>query len=142
MVHYGLLPRTATKVAVNCFFNDKPVKQLEAAAAAAQGDAADDENFRKTAATIDPDSLRGATDETRTPLSPDQLRSFTVFTDPKISVVPNFLSSDETAALMAVLTKDPVEDASVYGRIEQRCAALAGLPHENMEPMTVAKSEP
>jgi prolyl 4-hydroxylase len=142
MVHYGLLPRTATKVAVNCFFNDKPVKQLEAAAAAAQGDAADDENFRKTAATIDPDSLRGATDETQTPLSRDQLRSFTVFTDPKISVVPNFLSSDETSALMAILTKEPVEDASVYGRIEQRCAALAGLPHENMEPMTVAKSEP
>lgn len=139
MVHLGLQPRTTTKFGVNCFFNDKPVRQIEEAARAAAGNDEDDEELLKSLTTVDPESL---TPDATSPSAPGQIRAYSVHNDPSICIVPNFLSSEEASALMAVLTKDVVEDKTVYGRIEQRCALLAGLPAEQMEPMKVGRSDP
>lgn len=130
MVHQGLPPRTHMKFGVNCFFNEKPLKRIEALAMEDQ----DDSQYK----AVDPQSLipKGKS------LEPGKIYSFAVSDDPKIAVVPSFLSLDEVNALMAVLTKEPVDDAEVYSRIEQRCAMLARLPVAHLEPIKVAKSEP
>lgn len=131
LVHQGLPPRTSMKLGVNCFFNDKPIKLYEGIFSCED----DQEDIRTT---VEPLSLA----EDEGPAEPGQLRSFTVHNNPKISVVPNFLSAHEACALRAVLTKELVEDEEVYGRIEQRCALLAGVEVENMDPIKVARSEP
>lgn len=130
MVHHGLPPKSGMKYGVNCFFNIKPVKHAEMAEAAAMEDCT---HYK----TVDPRDLQEVVVETE----PRQIKAYPVHSDPKVIVVPNFLSREESQALIAVLKNEPVVDASVYGRIEQRCALLAGVPHNQMEPISVSQAD-
>lgn len=125
MVHCGLPPKTGVKFGVNCFFNQKPVKSFE--------EMTDDVEY----ATIDPVSLcpQGASTQ------PGRLSSFVVHNNPKVAVVPSFLSAEEADALISVVKGQQLDDASIYERIEERCALLAKMPLAQMEPIKVAKSE-
>jgi prolyl 4-hydroxylase len=127
-VHHGLPPKTTMKYGVNCFFNIKPVKHAEAAEAAAMEDLP---NY----STIDPQDLV----EVGVEAVPKQIRAYTVRSDPKVTVVPKFLSPEECHALIAVLTGEPITvDDSIYGMIEQRCALLAGVPPSQMDPFSIS----
>eukprot|EP00440_Ansanella_granifera_P016092 gb/GFBE01017479.1/.p1 GENE.gb/GFBE01017479.1/~~gb/GFBE01017479.1/.p1 ORF type:complete len:462 (+),score=98.25 gb/GFBE01017479.1/:1-1386(+) len=142
-IHQGLPPRTVTKYGVNCFFNEKPLRQLEAQSIPAQlpegqGEKVVNINYQ----TIDPQQLLK---EDSTQLRPEQIRAFSLHQDPKLRVVPSFLSQEEVEALTAAATpaeNRPAVDPNCYGRIEQRISILAGLPLVQMEPLRVGKCLP
>lgn len=125
MVHCGLPPKVGMKYGVNCFFNQKPIKHYE--------DTDDNEQY----VTIDPLSLAEESDTVK----PGTLRAFTIHDNPKIAVVPSFISVEEAQALVAVVKKQQHADDGIYTRIEKRCALLGGAPLTHMEPIKVAKSE-
>lgn len=135
-IHLGLPPRTSTKFGVNCFFTDKPLREWEAENDAALGAAGP-----MPLSCLDPLELKKDTTE----VSAGQLKSFVLCEDPKLRVIPSFLSEDEVNALLAILK--PVEnqqeaDLDSIARIEQRMANVAGYPVHHMEPLKVAKCTP
>mmetsp|Transcript_83529 Transcript_83529/g.259472 ORF Transcript_83529/g.259472 Transcript_83529/m.259472 type:complete len:450 (+) Transcript_83529:124-1473(+) len=134
--HQGLPPRMGMKYGVNCFFNDKPLKQFEDADGDADGDTLD-----ATRVTVDPAQLlRDASGS----LQPGQIRAFTVHRDPRLSVVPEFLLPDEAAALRAISEPGAPSQAELeelYPMMEKRIALVAGLPLSHMERLRVAKCE-
>jgi len=134
VVHLGLPPRTTTKYAINCFFNDKPLKQFE------EHPEADGDN-EDSYPTYDPDELvknqtkDGASEKTAA------ITAFLLHSEPKISVVPNFLTANEASILVDCCDGEPIKDNDLFDRIEEKCAVLAGMPLEHMEPMKVSKCE-
>jgi len=137
--HQGLPPRAGVKYGVNCFFNDKPLKQWEDAESAAAGEAV-------ARRSVDPDEL--LREEGSQALRPGQIHAFTVSQEPRVAVVPGLLGAEEAAALRA-LAGPPEERVqpsqeqldSVFPAIERRLAAIAGLPLAHMDPLRVAKCD-
>lgn len=132
MVHMGLAPKTAVKYGVNCFFNDKPLKQAEDLSG-------DDEPGHPSATyddkfwTIDPDKL--VADRSDEP-GPQPLVVFSVSDDPKVIVVPNFLTSGEVAGIIAMMEPSSSDHAdggcfSIDG-VQDRIARLVELPRSSM----------
>lgn len=128
MVHMGLAPKTAIKYGVNCFFNDKPLKQNE--------DPSDDDGsatYEDKFWTIDPDGLVA---EGSDGLGPQPLVLFNVHEDPRVTVVPHFLSAEEADGLIAML--DPSRSTNVgaspfeMDALQDRLALLAELPKSSM----------
>lgn len=130
MVHMGLAPETAIKYGVNCFFNDKPLKQSEVLS--------DDEGhpsatYDDKVWTIDPNQL--VAEKSDEP-GPQPLVVFSVHEDPKVIVVPNFLSAVEAAGLVAMMEpSSPVQadDGSFsIDDVQHRLGLLAELPRSSM----------
>mmetsp|Transcript_23287 Transcript_23287/g.51136 ORF Transcript_23287/g.51136 Transcript_23287/m.51136 type:complete len:482 (-) Transcript_23287:554-1999(-) len=156
--HYGLAPKKGIKYGVNCFFNDKPLRRWEA-----DSDTSEAEEGVENSPTRN-DSSEGKTSSSSSRRkktwievdgnellaqegggTPGKLRSFVVCKEPRVCVLPNFLSSEETSALLSCLS--PPEDRlegllETLAGIEQRLAAVAGLPLVNMETLKVSKCEP
>ncbi|CAE8626381.1 unnamed protein product [Polarella glacialis] len=140
-IHQGLPPRTGIKFGVNCFFNDKPIKQMEAARISQEEDGLRARAARLGCKTFDPEQL--FRDDVRE-LLPGQIRAFSLNQEPKLSVIPGFLNEDEASALAAMTQpaeSRPVIDESCFARIEQKMALVAGLPQVNMEPLKGAQDE-
>lgn len=143
--HQGLPPKTGLKFGVNCFFNDKPLKQWEDVDSDVGDDASELAMAKPSASrwrTIDGQQLLA---ENRTVLQPGQIPAFSVNQEPKIIVIPGFLSPDEAAALISCLgpAEGRVANADeLLPRLEQKIASAAGLPLKHMDPLRVAKCEP
>lgn len=149
-IHHGLPPKTAMKYGVNCFFNDKPMKELTADGRYADivarhnaddsercdGGSGDSVGYR----TIDGFYLE---DDLHIPPKPGHLKAFAVVDDPKIRVIPDLLSRAEVDVLIGVVEGRCVpEDLSTLGAVESRIAAVAGLPIAHMEQLQVARCQP
>lgn len=130
LMHAGLAPKTSIKYGVNCFFHRKPLKYRGAVDGE---DPLGGENYVK---------LREE-DEEKGPLStvdpltmevPDGqgLCLFTVNVEPKLSIVPKFLSTEEAEALILWNAKEswtlePSEERLLIA-VQQRVASIAGEP--------------
>eukprot|EP00928_Gymnodinium_smaydae_P011509 TRINITY_DN14239_c0_g1_i1.p1 TRINITY_DN14239_c0_g1~~TRINITY_DN14239_c0_g1_i1.p1 ORF type:complete len:464 (+),score=90.07 TRINITY_DN14239_c0_g1_i1:51-1442(+) len=130
MVHVGLPPLTTMKYGVNCFFNDKPVS-------ASRSDV-------ETYHTLDPLELLDGDDAAvaRGPGRP--LRAFAVVADPKVLVVPHFMSPKEAQLLVRLAESASASQADLDAvvAIEARAAAVAGLPLAQMEPLRLGRCLP
>lgn len=136
--HLGLPPRTGTKYGLNCFFNEKPLKQWQELNR--EWEESDETAPRATprCSTVDPAEL-GDPDGTS-----HVLRAFTVCSNPKVNVVPGFLSRAESQLLCSMVEQDaprPNGWQDALAEIEQRMALLASLPLDQMERMRVSKCE-
>jgi len=134
------------KYGVNCFFNDKPLKQWEDV----DSDLEEDDEAAKNQSskrwrTIDVQSLEQEVGPVK-PLLPGQLRSFTLCQEPRLAVLPEFLSPDEASLLISCAGPQDAQQAQAsheaLSRIEQRMALVAGIPLEHMDPLKVARCEP
>lgn len=128
MVHQGLPPLTGIKFGINCFFNDKPLKQYSEF-----DDFGDDPatrapplDYEDIYNTIDPDALGGTNDD------PSVIQAFAVNTEPVVSVVPKFLSDDEAAIMLQLLDPEATVSQAVVDQVQSRMALLADLPKECM----------
>jgi len=153
--HQGLPPKEGMKYGVNCFFNDKPLRQWENA------DSDEERQADAERTEIDPEHLLRSD---CSDLKEGQIRAFTICQNPRLRVVPGFLSSQESQALMRVADSPPPtaadaaeaaeaagdeaadgrnqqreEDLEIFRFIEQRMAALAELPLAHLEPLRVSK---
>mmetsp|Transcript_242 Transcript_242/g.768 ORF Transcript_242/g.768 Transcript_242/m.768 type:complete len:474 (-) Transcript_242:258-1679(-) len=148
-IHAGLPPKSGMKFGVNCFFNDKRVRQWddvdsdldEQEEGPSLGKPPASERWR----IVDPDTLAKEAAGAPAALQPGQLCAFTVSREPKISVIPGFLTADEAAALMAcALPEDERRPLSreLIETLEHRMAVAAGMPLEHMDPLRVARCEP
>mmetsp|Transcript_42113 Transcript_42113/g.89690 ORF Transcript_42113/g.89690 Transcript_42113/m.89690 type:complete len:476 (-) Transcript_42113:141-1568(-) len=145
-MHQGLAPRTAMKYGVNCFFNDKPLKQWEDV----DSDFGDEEDGPKVGrrtqrcrAIVPKDLLEEG--DSQLALQPGQLRAFTVCQEPRVSIIPQLLSHEEAAALAATTGPPDAQKAdstAMFQRIQQRLSVVAGFPVSHMDPLRVAKCEP
>lgn len=139
MVHKGLPPRTAVKYGVNCFFNEKPLKQLEDPECFSGDDDADVPMAKKDGFhTVRVDDLMGQPAPQQ--LQPGQLRAFHVYQDPSLSIIPNLLSGDEVDALICIGKAVDV-DHSAIERIETRIAAVTGLSVMQMDRIRVFRCD-
>eukprot|EP00444_Apocalathium_aciculiferum_P041013 CAMPEP_0183523058 /NCGR_PEP_ID=MMETSP0371-20130417/18885_1 /TAXON_ID=268820 /ORGANISM="Peridinium aciculiferum, Strain PAER-2" /LENGTH=466 /DNA_ID=CAMNT_0025721923 /DNA_START=21 /DNA_END=1422 /DNA_ORIENTATION=- len=144
--HQGLAPLTTMKYGVNCFFNDKPLKQWEDIDSDFGDDDADEgakarPRSAKTWQAVDPRQLQADAE----PLPPGQLCNFVVCREPRVCVLPDMLSPEEIAALLSFL--GPPESRvqamlDLVPGIEERMAAVARAPLSHMEPLKIAKCEP
>ncbi|CAK9067218.1 Hypothetical protein SCF082_LOCUS34064, partial [Durusdinium trenchii] len=91
-IHLGMPPRRSTKYGVNCFFNEKPLREWEAANGGIGGQLP----WRQ----IDPALLLK---EDQTNVRPGQLRAFALSEDPKVRVIPQAISRHQVEALLALL---------------------------------------
>lgn len=144
--HQGLPPRCGIKYGVNCFFNDKPLKQWEDV----DSDFGDEEGVKSVGKatsryhSFDPTALL---EEPHADLKPGQIRSFTISSDPRVSVIPEFATVDEVAALISMTDpqvngRRPAGADDMFRRLEHRISLAAGLPIAHMDPLRVAKCEP
>eukprot|EP00931_Biecheleriopsis_adriatica_P089508 TRINITY_DN63622_c0_g1_i1.p1 TRINITY_DN63622_c0_g1~~TRINITY_DN63622_c0_g1_i1.p1 ORF type:complete len:460 (-),score=100.95 TRINITY_DN63622_c0_g1_i1:13-1392(-) len=143
-IHQGLPPRTSTKYGVNCFFNDKPLREYEAHNERIREQRAARQGYMGIASVQMIDPARLVKDDL-TELRADQIKSFAIHQDPKLRVIPGFLSAEEVQALMSVVmpvdSKSAVDQTSLM-RIEQRMSMVANLPLIHMEQLRVAKCTP
>jgi len=109
------------------FFNDKPLRQYE--------DITADDEYQ----AVDPAELD---DSDSDPAKPCRLRAFLIAEEPKVSVVPRFLSPSEAANLMSL--RDPTQkiDPKVFGQIQQRLSAVTRLPQSHMLDFFVSELRP
>ena len=137
-IHLGMPPKTSTKYGVNCFFNEKPLREWEAANAMSQLPGLGSLPLRR----VDPTILL---QENRTVMRPGQLRAFVLSEDPKIRIIPQLVSNEEVEALIALVSPEKADvqvEAEIFAQIEDRIAAAACQPLQNMEPLKVAKCTP
>eukprot|EP00435_Cladocopium_sp_Y103_P050553 s295_g15.t1 len=127
-IHLGMPPRTSTKYGVNCFFNEKPLREWEAANSAKRG-------LSVALRRVDPAVLL---QEDKTILRPGQLRAFALCEDPRVRVIPQIITDEEVQALLALThpqSDSEAIDPEIYASIEHCIAAAAGRPVEKMEPL-------
>merc|ERR1711933_131177 len=113
------------------------------------------ENARKDTATeylVDPEVLvknhrEKLAAKGEDPNPGNKIVAFCVVPDPKLTVIPHLLSSEETAALIALANGDGPpsiggDREDLFGRMQSRIASVVGSPVEHMEPMGLSKLEP
>lgn len=133
MVHQGLPPRTHMKYGVNCFFNDKPLKQYEGPN---EIGAAAEEAWN----CIDAQKLEANSDS----CVPGELRVFCIVKDPRILVAPRCISAEEADTLIKIITEPdsgmPQEDRELlFNNLQTRIAALTNMPLDNLLTMKLSK---
>jgi len=141
MVHYGLPPSTITKFGINCFFNEKAIREW-------YDIDSDEDNHDQGSAkpagdkyhTIDAAELAEGEGH-----SPGVVLNVLVVRDPKLIVAPNFLSPAEAQSLIKCVdpqNKSTAEDAIMFSAVRSRCSVLANLPESHMEAFQIGKCGP
>jgi len=141
-IHAGMPPREGTKYAVNCFFHKEPLRVRGVVGGAmplklpplANTEAQDRKDWR----TIDPLQLAAPTGGYESNAPPQGLTMFALQADPKLAVIPGFLSAPEIDALLkhckSTGAEPPsAEEAQLLGDIQQRLAGTANEPLSMLE---------
>lgn len=134
MLHQGLPPNTATKYGVNVFFNVKPIRnQIMTDDNVEQGEVASLPLDSPLYVLLDARTMQ---ESSGSPPSGDMM-SFQIYQDPHVVLVPELLSLEEAAAVLAagsapVLSEQPAERAALLEQAWSRVAALSGRHVDTM----------
>jgi len=138
-VHQGLPPKSLTKFGMNCFFNATRQRHDTRSDIAPVPDLVprpDNEGAFRTVDALELEKEAGSAQPAN-----GELCAFVILNDPEISVIPRFLSSEETRALIALTESSsqpsPRHEETVQ-QIQQRLAAIAGLPLSQLDGMHVS----
>lgn len=134
MVHQGLAPKTATKYAVNVFFNIKPIRQeIIATEQVKRGEVP---NLPVDSPLLHPLDSKVMVSESEPSLA-GQINTFMVHSDPKLVLVPQLLSPEEAAVVRAagsapILAEQSAERAALLEAVWHRVGSIAGMSVEQM----------
>jgi len=141
MIHQGLPPRTTVKYGVNCFFNERPLRQWIDVDSEDEADVDIKAKAERKVESIDPAQLVENSEE--------GLVSVLLSENPAVRVVPEALTVQEAAELRAMVIKEgdpPLQQTpaqtALLSRVAARLAAIAGLSQSHMLSFSLSKCEP